>query len=172
LLTVNVPPSLTTTTIQEIINQEEDGYDNKCDLWALGCVFFEVVFGYTPWAGFNSFETLRNILTFADSDPFVPLEFDTEHALFKDQYSAACIHLIGTLLLPDPTDRPSTDVIFVSAFFKDFDWQALRSEKMEPPGKPVAKQEGTEAMQTLMDNQYDAQIEANEIDVSGFSKDF
>jgi len=36
-------------------------YSYKCDVWALGFVFFQMLFGKTPWAGASQIKLLENI---------------------------------------------------------------------------------------------------------------
>ena len=39
-----------------------EGYDEKIDIWCLGILTFELVYGHHPFAVQNSKQTFRNIL--------------------------------------------------------------------------------------------------------------
>jgi serine/threonine protein kinase len=39
-----------------------DNYDNKIDIWSLGCIFVEIISKKVPFNGKNDFEILNNIL--------------------------------------------------------------------------------------------------------------
>lgn len=45
-------------------------YTNKTDIWSLGIVFFEILFGRTPWQGNAEDELYRNITTRSLTIPF------------------------------------------------------------------------------------------------------
>lgn len=30
---------------------KSQNYSSKCDIWALGFIFYEMIHGYTPWTG-------------------------------------------------------------------------------------------------------------------------
>jgi Ca2+-binding EF-hand superfamily protein len=36
-------------------------YTNKCDIWALGFIFYEMLHGITPWVGAREYELVENI---------------------------------------------------------------------------------------------------------------
>ena len=36
-------------------------YSSKCDIWALGCIFYEMLHGKTPWTGTNEYMLIQNI---------------------------------------------------------------------------------------------------------------
>lgn len=36
-------------------------YTSKCDIWALGFIFYELLHGQTPWNGVREFELVQNI---------------------------------------------------------------------------------------------------------------
>jgi serine/threonine protein kinase len=129
----------------------------------------EIVFGYTPFAGYTALETLTNVMNY---ETRAPLVFKRENALYSDMYSECCNSLIGAMLRPDPNARPSLDAIFVDEFFARFDWQALSSQRMEPPAKPNSKQKSPSRLQEFLDNTYDAELDASEVDVTGFARRF
>lgn len=36
-------------------------YSSKCDIWALGFIFYEMLHGRTPWTGKSEYNLLENI---------------------------------------------------------------------------------------------------------------
>lgn len=45
----------------QILKMEK--YSSKCDIWALGVLFYEMIVGETPWPARTEFELLTNIET-------------------------------------------------------------------------------------------------------------
>lgn len=43
----------------EILKSE--AYTSKCDVWATGFIFYEMLHGKTPWTAHTEFELVRNI---------------------------------------------------------------------------------------------------------------
>jgi serine/threonine protein kinase len=42
---------------------ERTQYTTKCDIWSLGIIFYEMLFGYPPWKARDEAELLRGIKT-------------------------------------------------------------------------------------------------------------
>lgn len=40
---------------------EKQPYNSKCDVWSVGVIFYELLFGYHPWKGKNLKDLLNNI---------------------------------------------------------------------------------------------------------------
>jgi serine/threonine-protein kinase ULK/ATG1 len=40
---------------------EGSPFSAKCDVWSLGIVFYELLYGHTPWTGDNPFNLLEHI---------------------------------------------------------------------------------------------------------------
>lgn len=43
----------------EILKSEP--YTSKCDVWAVGTIFYEMIHGTTPWPAKTEFELIQNI---------------------------------------------------------------------------------------------------------------
>jgi serine/threonine-protein kinase ULK/ATG1 len=43
----------------EVLNNEE--YNNKADIWSIGTVFYEILFGKPPFTAANMIDLLKNI---------------------------------------------------------------------------------------------------------------
>ena len=44
----------------EVLNDKK--YDHSADVWSLGCIFYELMTGYTPFTGRNQLNLLENIM--------------------------------------------------------------------------------------------------------------
>jgi NIMA (never in mitosis gene a)-related kinase len=88
----------------EVCNNEP--YSNKCDIWALGCVFYELISFKKPFEANSFFALAIKIM----SERPAPL---------PSIYSQNLTELIFTLLNKDPPSRPSCGKIFSMIGMKD-----------------------------------------------------
>ncbi len=49
----------------------EEPYSSKCDVWSLAMIFYEMIFGKTPWTGKSPYQLYKNICD-------KPLEFSED----------------------------------------------------------------------------------------------
>jgi len=42
---------------------KSEAYTSKCDIWAIGFIFYEMLHGKTPWTAHTEFELVKNIET-------------------------------------------------------------------------------------------------------------
>ena len=45
----------------QLLNKEK--YTNKSDIWSLGVIFYEILYGKTPWVARNKQELYQKMLT-------------------------------------------------------------------------------------------------------------
>ncbi|KAJ0770513.1 putative protein kinase AGC-RSK-2 family [Helianthus annuus] len=96
------------------------GHDFSVDWWCLGIVLHEMLYGKTPFKGFNRKETFRRIMTYSP-------ELVGEPTPLRD--------LIRKLLVKDPKRRISTVEIKGHDFFRGVDWENVM-EIARPPFVP------------------------------------
>lgn len=75
----------------------EGNYDEKCDLWSIGCILYVMLTGFPPFGGAEDAETLAKV-----SRGKYSLE-----TLEECELSPACIDLVQKLLVFDPKERIS-----------------------------------------------------------------
>lgn len=100
----------------EILLQEEYGF--KVDWWALGIVFYEIMYGDTPFYDEEQDTMFTNILK---KDPEFP----------KFGHKAA-IDLMKGLLQKDPEERFDVDQIKSHPFFHGLDWNKVYNCEIKP----------------------------------------
>ncbi|QLL31800.1 hypothetical protein HG536_0B06680 [Torulaspora globosa] len=106
---------------------EGTGEDDTCDWWSVGCILFELIFGYPPFHASSPEKVFTNILSgvieWPDfSSPEDKLAFESSHA--KD--------LIERLLVVDPSKRlgfNGAQEIKDHPYFKDVDWENVYEEE-------------------------------------------
>jgi serine/threonine protein kinase len=40
---------------------KSESYTSKCDIWAVGCIFYEMMHAKTPWKASTEYELINNI---------------------------------------------------------------------------------------------------------------
>ncbi|CAD8112694.1 unnamed protein product [Paramecium sonneborni] len=88
-------------------------YTSKCDIWSIGMILYNVLYGYTPWSGSRIEQLLNNI-----EHKF--LDFPKE----QTSVSENMISFIEGCLQTDETDRMNWDDVYkhklVKDYFKDY----------------------------------------------------
>ena len=79
-------------------------YNNKSDLWSVGVIFYEVLFGTTPYKAKNMIDLMTGIKRKAVSLP-------------KNNLSSECRDLLVNLLRRDPNRRISWEALFNHEWF-------------------------------------------------------
>ena len=46
---------------QEVLKSKN--YTSKCDIWSIGCIFYEILHGRTPWVAKSECQLYQNIMT-------------------------------------------------------------------------------------------------------------
>jgi len=105
------------------------GYGPQVDWWALGIIAFELICGNRPFGEAST----KNAKLFSEI-------LSAEIAIPEKGADLAGPCLISRLLQRDPklriTTSLKTQTIRNHAYFRDFDWNALSSHRMEPPIQP------------------------------------
>ena len=105
-----------------------EGHGSSGDWWTLGVFIFELLYGVTPFKGYDNEMTLANIVARA-------LEFPKEPSV-----SSAAKDLVTALLAKDPARRPGSRRgaadVKAHPFFRGLNFALLRSSR--PPVVPGA----------------------------------
>lgn len=103
------------------------GCNRPADWWGLGCLLYELLNGIPPFYHSNVQKMYHNIAK-------KTLKFQNENL------SQDCKDLIAGLLEKDPKKRIGSQAdsleVMNHPFFKDINWTALLSKKLEPPYNP------------------------------------
>ncbi|EGG13372.1 putative protein serine/threonine kinase [Cavenderia fasciculata] len=131
------------------------GYDMTYDYWSLGVVFFEMLFGETPFGGDTPEEVFKNIM-----DWKTILDWN----YLSDLVSSNALDLLKVLLC-DPEKRTTGDDLKKHIYFEGLDWDNVH--KIVPPFVPQVQNEldtsyfeGAEELESDADNDYDEVVEA------------
>jgi 3-phosphoinositide dependent protein kinase-1 len=125
---------------------QNENTTRACDVWALGCILFNMLVGSTPFQSPSEYLTFQRILTHCDG---------TEPLIYPSTIGPAAQTLISSLLKPDPSERlgggnlgsgNEMEVVKDHVFFSGVSWSTLLLER--PPCVPdPAKFPSTEKMQ-------------------------
>ncbi|KAI9844075.1 MAG: hypothetical protein M1837_005788 [Sclerophora amabilis] len=105
----------------EVLKGEE--YDSTVDYWSLGCMLFEALSGYPPFAGATVDETWKNLKHWKRV---------LRHPKFEDPnyfMSKRTWNLIECLISSRETRIRSMDQIRAHPYFAEIDWAGLREER-------------------------------------------
>jgi len=103
-------------------------YGKECDMWSLGIIMFEMLFGGPPFSDERHDPSVTSARVMHWRRWF--------HIPPDPHVSSEARDLLKGLIC-DPTDRLSADQIRVHPFFRGLDFKRLRS--MAPPIKPIVK---------------------------------
>lgn len=81
-------------------------FSSKCDIWSLGIMFYEFLYGKTPWFGENQYALLKNIQK-------TPLDFPS-----KPVITQKVINLLKDMLQYKEEDRIGWEKLFEVDFLK------------------------------------------------------
>lgn len=85
---------------------EQSTYSNKVDIWAIGCIFFELIFFRRAFS--NDFAVLRHGL----KEMQLEIPLNTVKEIFPEDISSdSAIGLLDSMFEIDPANRPSAQVI-------------------------------------------------------------
>lgn len=124
------------------------GYDGSVDIWALGIVTFELLFGFTPFytRNKNRAEVIRKTLEHRRNElrqaKILDLYEKTECKIDPPEFSPEFVDFINAILDPNPRRRigcsSSQDIsrLKTHPFFEGFDWVALEKRELESPYVP------------------------------------
>ncbi|KAJ3083517.1 3-phosphoinositide dependent protein kinase-1, partial [Quaeritorhiza haematococci] len=87
------------------------------DVWAIGCILYQLLAGRPPFKGSNEYQTFQKI---------IKQEYD-----FPNGFPEAAADLIRKILVANPEERLTTTEAKKHAFFDGFDWTDLH--KQTPP---------------------------------------
>jgi calcium-dependent protein kinase len=82
-------------------------YNEKCDVWSCGVIFYIMLCGYPPFNGNNEEEIIESVKRGKFS--LKKKEFDNVSKLAKN--------LVSRMLIYDPADRPSCEQLLADPFF-------------------------------------------------------
>jgi len=107
-----------------------NGHNTAVDWWALGILIFELVSSHAPFCDSSVNKMFANIIR---------CQFE-----FPKVFSPECKDIVNRLLQVRPSKRLGVikgghDLLKRQAWFKGFDWEALKERKFEPPMKPNVK---------------------------------
>lgn len=116
----------------EILRHEK--YDARADLWSIGAILFELLYGHPPYTASNPIELLKVIESSA-------LELSDSVTVTE-----SCQMLLRSLLVKDPNDRLSTEHFFNHEFMElECVYSVVEPPEILSPDRPCQKSIDPEA---------------------------
>lgn len=97
----------------EVLRNEHAG--TPSDLWAFGCILFQMIAGRPPFRGATEYLTFQKVLA--------------RECEFPDDFDATARDLCESLWKLDPSERLRIDQVKSHAFFKGIDWDKLWTDQ-------------------------------------------
>jgi len=134
----------------EVLRRDPGGSTYKSDIWGLGVILFESLFGYPPFSSESAKDTCRKILNYKRF-----LIFPAGHSVSREAIDLIC-HLIC-----EPEDRYDFAAIKKHPWLADVDWDRLR--EYQPPFRPqVSSDTDTRYFDFVADHKGDQDSTAQE----------
>jgi serine/threonine protein kinase len=89
---------------------KNEPYNNKCDIWSLGCILYEMMTLKNP---FQSAKTLPNLINMIINENYKEISK-------TKGYSMNLRNLVSLMIKLDPNERPSVDEILNISFIKEY----------------------------------------------------
>ncbi|KAI8916824.1 kinase-like domain-containing protein, partial [Entophlyctis helioformis] len=105
----------------ELLNDREAS--TASDVWAIGCILYQLLVGRPPFKGSNEYQTFQRIIHLKYAFP--------AHDDTVDGGTVGGWKLVETILNLDPAQRPTLDAVKEHAFFAGLVWDGL--ERQTPP---------------------------------------
>ncbi|KAL4460421.1 hypothetical protein ABPG74_000172 [Tetrahymena malaccensis] len=96
----------------QILNKQQ--YTSKCDVWSVGLILYELLFGRTPWPAVNVVDLVQKMCT-------VPLQFPKDQSI-----SQALVNFISKCLQFPESDRISIQEMCANSLFEEYVQQINR----------------------------------------------
>ena len=103
---------------------KSEPYTSKCDIWAVGFIFYELLHNKTPWTAQTEFELVKNI--------------ETKPAKINESLHLETQDFLKKCLMIDEDQRIGWDHVFMHPIFKGYFKQyALQNQQFEDKLKMV-----------------------------------
>lgn len=105
-----------------------DKYDEKCDVWSVGCVVYKMITGMHLFTGDNEDEIITKISNKTDSDSKVILNLDKYDLIDKSNL----IDLINKMLIIKPNKRWNCELLLQHQYFNEFVKPVISINNIKP----------------------------------------